>query len=568
MYNKRTVRKMISRMAAVLLAAAAVMTSGTPVMAASKKTSTDVSASAGTEVAAENGEGSGEDAELGEAVMVEEPEEADTGETQKEEPADTGNTGAAEDSGSGDTSPAEEVPVISEEKEAEEKAEIEKAEKAEKEAEAEKKVAEEKAKKEAEEKKKKEEEEERKKKELMENHAIEEEKEDDEELQKANNSVGTNEELIARQQIERNLPKIVFDFRFYIVDGEYAVSAKAADFKEEADDGSRTVGTIGKYGSLYILKEVDDTWVYAESGDVRGFVRSADLIKGEEAKDTVAKERAAYMRNLLFDKAVMKKDMDPIPGMIAKAEVPVEDNAAATYTKTTARGLAKKVYAVAKDNASIREGRDDSAREVGKISKGGMMYVLTEEKDGWDFVESGDVRGFIRTDSIKTGDSAERKVKGTGESGMPVAEKSIEPEENKVLFHTILSVKEGTKNSEKREKILELAQSCVGNPYVWGGTDPFGSGADCSGFAQTIYKCIGINIPRVACDQAQFGTKIPVEDAAPGDLVFFAKNGYVHHVAIFKGKNQTIEALGRKYGIVNSHLDGRNTVWACRILDD
>ena len=44
-----------------------------------------------------------------------------------------------------------------------------------------------------------------------------------------------------------------------------------------------------------------------------------------------------------------------------------------------------------------------------------------------------------------------------------------------------------------------------------------------SGFVQQIYKQYGYDLPRVAADQAQYGTKIAVEDAQPGDLIFYAK---------------------------------------------
>ena len=82
--------------------------------------------------------------------------------------------------------------------------------------------------------------------------------------------------------------------------------------------------------------------------------------------------------------------------------------------------------------------------------------------------------------------------------------------------------------------MIEYASQFVGNPYVWGGTS-LTNGADCSGFVQQIYKAYGYDLPRVAEDQSQYGTKIPVEDAQPGDLIFYAKNGYVYHVVMYAG---------------------------------
>lgn len=50
---------------------------------------------------------------------------------------------------------------------------------------------------------------------------------------------------------------------------------------------------------------------------------------------------------------------------------------------------------------------------------------------------------------------------------------------------------------------------------MWGGTS-LTDGADCSGFVQSIYAQYGYDLPRVAEDQAYYGTQIPVDEAQPG----------------------------------------------------
>ena len=78
---------------------------------------------------------------------------------------------------------------------------------------------------------------------------------------------------------------------------------------------------------------------------------------------------------------------------------------------------------------------------------------------------------------------------------------------------------------------------------MWGGTS-LTDGADCSGFVQQIYKQYGYSLPRVAEDQSQYGTKIPVEDAQPGDLIFFTgtydAGVPVTHIGIYVGNGQMI----------------------------
>ena len=113
--------------------------------------------------------------------------------------------------------------------------------------------------------------------------------------------------------------------------------------------------------------------------------------------------------------------------------------------------------------------------------------------------------------------------------------------------------------------IVAYAQQFVGNPYVWGGTDPV-HGADCSGFAQHVYAQFGIGLPRTSAAQSQYGMKIPVSEAAPGDLIFYAKNGQVYHVVIYIGNGRTVEAASTRSGICSHGVNYANAVWATRLL--
>ena len=134
------------------------------------------------------------------------------------------------------------------------------------------------------------------------------------------------------------------------------------------------------------------------------------------------------------------------------------------------------------------------------------------------------------------------------------------------------ALKEAARRKEEkrvanRQAVADFAVQFVGNPYVWGGTS-LTDGADCSGFVQQIYKQYGYDLPRVAEDQSQCGTKIPVEDAQPGDLIFYAKEGHIYHVVMYAGDGKTIEAASTKLGIIESKVNTKNAVWATRIIND
>jgi len=88
------------------------------------------------------------------------------------------------------------------------------------------------------------------------------------------------------------------------------------------------------------------------------------------------------------------------------------------------------------------------------------------------------------------------------------------------------------------DAVVDTALAYLGTPYVWAGASP--SGFDCSGLVQHVFGRHGIDLPRVAKDQAQVGTPVAVSDLRPGDLVFFGSP--IDHVGISAGGNKMVVA--------------------------
>ena len=84
----------------------------------------------------------------------------------------------------------------------------------------------------------------------------------------------------------------------------------------------------------------------------------------------------------------------------------------------------------------------------------------------------------------------------------------------------------------------------VGKPYVWGATGP--DAYDCSGLMLRAFQAAGITLPRVSRDQYNAGGHVPVRQAQPGDLLFYATDpsdpSTIHHVTMYMGNNQMVEA--------------------------
>ena len=354
---------------------------------------------------------------------------------------------------------------------------------------------------------------------------------------------GTNTQLIANQNIVSGLSIIRNDFRFVTVDKEPAIAADRHGVYEEMDELSREIGMLSKGDVVYILSEEEDGWLYIESGNVRGFIKKKNV-----------------------------KPADSIPGneiiSFAEEKIPASENDAYAYKHCTTKStVIDKDYAVADVDTAILEGTEGDSREVGHLASGSLCYVIMQADQKWAYVESGNVRGFAPVKNLTTGSKAKDIVKEKGEESMTKAEELISPSDNKAVYYTLNSVHDGVEYNSIRSDLVETAAKCIGNPYVWGGTS-LTNGADCSGFVQTLYSLFGYHMPRVADAQSQYGTQIPISDAAPGDLIFFASNGYVYHVAMYAGDGMTIEAYSDDRGIIATSIGNRDAVWATRVIED
>ncbi|MGV8984165.1 C40 family peptidase [Clostridium sp.] len=114
-------------------------------------------------------------------------------------------------------------------------------------------------------------------------------------------------------------------------------------------------------------------------------------------------------------------------------------------------------------------------------------------------------------------------------------------------------------------KIVSYSKKFIGVPYVYRGITP--SGFDCSGFVQYVYAHNGsyqIQLPRTTYDQINIGTPISKSNSQPGDLVFFGDNSSPHHVGIYIGLNQFIEAPYTGANVRISTLNTRTDFCAVR----
>lgn len=125
--------------------------------------------------------------------------------------------------------------------------------------------------------------------------------------------------------------------------------------------------------------------------------------------------------------------------------------------------------------------------------------------------------------------------------------------------------------SSAAQKVINQARQFLGGKYSWGGSSP-NSGFDCSGLIKYVFNSVGIDLPRTATQQVKVGQEINLQQAQPGDIIWFgSKNSPSgQHIGLISridnGQIYIIDAAGKKLGIVERQLPNLQIKSVRRIL--
>lgn len=93
--------------------------------------------------------------------------------------------------------------------------------------------------------------------------------------------------------------------------------------------------------------------------------------------------------------------------------------------------------------------------------------------------------------------------------------------------------------------VLGTAGRLMGVPYLWGGMST--KAMDCSGLVRIALWSVGRILPRDASPQAKAGRPVGIDEAQPGDLLFFGDSigARIDHVGIYEGDGMFVHCSGR-----------------------
>ncbi len=119
-----------------------------------------------------------------------------------------------------------------------------------------------------------------------------------------------------------------------------------------------------------------------------------------------------------------------------------------------------------------------------------------------------------------------------------------------------------------RLEIADFGTKFVGVPYKYAGQSP-ATGFDCSGFTSYILKGFGVTLSPASAAQATTGTRVPLNRAQPGDLLFFGdgENKIQHVALIVKNDKNGITCVHSttSRGVIIENVN-KSTYWEPKIL--
>lgn len=363
-----------------------------------------------------------------------------------------------------------------------------------------------------------------------------------------------------------------------------SVAADYVNVRKKPNTDSKVVGKLYRGSAAKIVKKVGD-WVKIKSGQVEGYIMSdylaigysaekmvdkfgtkiatinTETLKVREAKNTDCAVLTLVSGEESFE--VIREDKDWVKIMVDgdtkgfvskeyvditvkfKKAVSIEEEREAARKKAAAEAAAAR----AEQEAQQRQQQQASSNSSSSSSSSSSGSSSSSSNSSSSHKSSsGSSSSSHKSSSGSSGKSSSSSSSGSSSSGGNSSNGSGD----------VIGSGDGS-------AIASYALQFVGNPYVYGGTS-LTNGTDCSGFTMSVFRKFGISLPRTSGSQSGVGRKISVSEARAGDLIFYARNGHVNHVALCIGGGRVVHASNPSVGITTSNIGYRTPYCARRVI--
>ena len=111
-------------------------------------------------------------------------------------------------------------------------------------------------------------------------------------------------------------------------------------------------------------------------------------------------------------------------------------------------------------------------------------------------------------------------------------------QDKKYQSNSLALIRKGVAASGAQKVALKFALGQLGDRYVFGAAGMIFW--DCSGLTMRALGAAGISVPHSAAAQSRYGKYVPLNQARPGDLLFFGQP--ISHVGIYFGNGKMLDA--------------------------
>ena len=368
------------------------------------------------------------------------------------------------------------------------------------------------------------------------------------------------------------------------------------NIRTEANTSSGVTGKINNDCAATILDTVDGEggkWYKIQSGSVTGYIKADYFVTGQQAESR-AKQVGTTYGTIVGTPSLRLRQSPDMEGktltllsegahyvvtgeegdfLKVQVDSDLEGYVFKEYMKTSVEF--NKAVSVEEEKAKAAE----EAKRKEDAEKALQALEDAKKADAAKKTTAATTKAEKTTEAPATTAPKKEETKGT-DAVTTIAANPENGKDSTVAAHTTAKAPEtvdskgpgspgGTSTevaSATRNAVVAYAKQFLGNPYVYGGTS-LTSGADCSGFTQSVFAHFGISTGRSSRDQAARGKSIPVSDAKPGDLLFYASGDYINHVAIYIGGGQVIHASNPTTGICITPANYRTPCKAVTFLD-